>query len=208
MTGVQTCALPIYSNMLMRFRIGHAVHAMLQNDWHRIADMTSNIDFVDEVKISPSTSTVAKELDIYSSSDGIFTFLKDKKPFIRVGLEIKTTSPNVFDKLNKPYPEHIEQSIMYMACLDLPVMWLLYYNKGNSNITTPYTPWLFQFDERLWNRIQMRIVKAEHNARTKQLPERDEGMQCKWCPYAYTCQPISLKAKRPTRISPGMRRQS
>lgn len=197
------------SNMLMRFRIGHAVHAMLQNDWHRIAKMTPGLKFEDEVKINPSTSEIAKELNIHSSCDGILTFLDEQEqPLIRLGMEIKTASPKEFEKLKKPSSDHIEQCTMYMACLDLPLMWTLYYNKGNSNIMTPYSPWLFAFDERLWNRMQMRIVKAEHMSNTDVIPERDEGIQCRWCPYTHVCQPPSLKTRQPMKISPGMRRQS
>jgi CRISPR/Cas system-associated exonuclease Cas4 (RecB family) len=197
------------TNMLMRFRIGHAVHAMLQNDWHRIAGMTPDLLFEDEVKISPKTSEVAKELDITSSCDGIITLLNEGgEAEIRCGLEIKTASPKSFDKLKKPEPDHVEQCMTYMACLDLPLMWVFYYNKGNSNITTPYAPWLFKFDERVWDKIQMRVAKAEGNVSTGALPDREEGMQCKWCPYTHTCQPDIIKSRQPMRISPGMRRST
>jgi hypothetical protein len=197
------------TNMKMRFSIGHAVHAMLQNDWHRIAEASNGrMAFEDEVPINPEVSEVAKEYNIYSSSDGIITlFDTDDTPRIRMGFEIKTESPGGFEKLKEPRPYHIEQAHVYMACLDLPLMWFLYYNKGNSNITTSFTPWVIRFNRNLWEQMELRFVKALHLAETGDLPDREEGMPCRWCPFSYTCQPQTLNRNKPTVISPGLRRR-
>lgn len=190
-------------NMKMRFRLGGAVHAMLQNDWHRIAASRDDMTFKDEVGIYPSMSKLAAEHDIHSSCDGEIVLLTDGTPEVRVGLEIKTASPKEYEKLKAPQPDHLEQTTLYMACLDLPIMWVLYYNKGNSNFTTSFAPFLFRFDPDIWHRLEMRFVKDHHLAELSQLPAREEGFHCKWCPFSYTCQPSGLQ-KKPQRLGPGM----
>jgi len=192
-------------NMHMRFRLGHAVHAMLQNDWHRIAANNVNIKFEDEVKISPALGGVALELDLHSSCDGVITILQDDIPQVRVGMEIKTEADKGYSSLKAPRPYHLEQTCIYMAALDLPLMWTLYYNKSNSNIIPSISPFLFQFDWDLWEEIEMSCTRILHLAGLKQLPERTEGMHCDWCPDSYTCKPYIL-AKRTTNKprNPGM----
>jgi hypothetical protein len=196
-------------NMLMRFRIGTAVHAMVQNDWHRIAAKSNGrLHFQDEVSIKPEFGGAALLWNLHSSCDGIITFLDEYlQPFLRVGLEIKTESDKQFEKLRQPREDHKEQTTLYMAALDLPLMWVLYYNKSNSNITTSYPPYLYQFDKKLWeSQLEMRFAKAHHFAEQQHLPKGTEGQPCGWCPYSYDCKPSILKpqaSKRPS-ISPGM----
>jgi hypothetical protein len=199
------------TNMLLRFRLGHAVHALLQNDFERMADKTNGyLTFTPEAKIHPDMSEVAEELDIHSSTDGIFTFHERGQsgwePILRVGLEIKTASDKSYSDLKKPYDENIDQTMLYMACLDVPLMWMLYYNKSNSNLTTPYDPWLLKFDQKRWDRLMMRSVKAHHLATIGQLPLKEEGMECRWCPFSWECQPDYIKNKTRGGTSPGMRR--
>lgn len=192
-------------NMLMRFKLGHAVHAMIQSDWHAIAALSNGrIRFEDELRINPEVSEVAREWNIHSSCDGVITLCDEQlNPWMRVGLEIKTESDGQYSKLSAPRPKHIEQTTVYMATLDLPLMWTLYYNKSSSNFTPSCAPWLFKFNGTLWeNELEVRFAKARHHAEVNSLPPRTEGMECRWCPYAYTCKPAILN---PTpRISKGM----
>jgi hypothetical protein len=195
--------------MQMRFSIGHAVHAMVQNDWHRIAAKSNGtIQFVDEVKIHPGLGGKAAEWTLSSSCDGIITILRDEVPVVRMGLEIKTESEKQFDGLRGPRPDHREQTCLYMAALDLPLMWTLYYNKSNSSISPSKYPYMFPFDRELWdNELEVRFALAQHMAESNQLPDRDEGMQCDWCPFSYTCNPNRFSNSKVTSISKGMLRR-
>lgn len=196
-------------NMLMRFALGTAVHSMVQNDWHRIAAQSGGrLAFEDEVRIHPKLGGAAAEWDLHSSCDGIFTFFDEHgHAIMRVGLEIKTESDKQYDKLHEPRGYHKEQTTLYQAALDLPLMWTFYYNKSNSNITTSFAPFIFQFDAKLWEQLEMRFAKAHHMASIKQLPQGTEGMHCKWCPYSYACKPQILKGSPPqrTRLAQGMK---
>lgn len=196
-------------NMLMRFDLGKAVHAMLQQAWHRIAEKSQGrILFEDEVVLSPDLQQQAEEWNIHSSCDGKITLCDENlEPQVRVGLEIKTESDGQYEKLKEPRDKHREQTNLYMAVLDLPLMWTWYYNKSNSSTTDSAPPWLYQFDKKMWEeRQEMRFAKMHHMAETASLPERTEGFECGWCPFAWTCQPPKRQPKnaRLTRINPAM----
>jgi CRISPR/Cas system-associated exonuclease Cas4 (RecB family) len=196
-------------NMLMRFRLGTAIHAMMQNDWYRIATKSSGrIHFQAETPIHPGIGGPAQAWNIHSACDGIVTFLDEAgHPILRVGIEIKSMSDGQFDKVRQPQSDHKEQTTLYMATLNLPLMWVIYYNKSNSTITTSFPPFVFQFDKKLWeHQLEMRFAKAHHYAEKGALPPGTEGQQCSWCPFSYTCKPTILKPRgsvRPT-VARGM----
>ena len=189
-------------NMRMRFRIGTAVHAMLQDDLIRMCksgpytgpDGTQyTLTFEPETRITSETPGPAADYGVESSSDGVFTFWLGSLPVLRLLLEIKTSSKDEYDKLTQPKPEHTEQTHLYMACLDIPLTWLWYYNKSNSNFTKPYPPFLFRFSEKLWSGLEARFVLNTHRAERNELPPRTESIACRWCPFGYTCGPTILQ---------------
>jgi len=208
-------------NMKMRFNVGHSVHAMLQrefelmcawvNETQRLGNM--NVYFQPEVRISPELGGPAADWNIHSSCDGVFTFSEaaldqngvryvgpDINVRLRVGLEIKTASPGEFEKLNRPKDEHVEQTCIYMATLSLPLMWVLYYNKGNSNYTNSTPPWLLQFNQALWDKqLEPRMAKAHYLAESNKIPPREEGKHCRWCPFVWVCAPTCLAKRGPHR---------
>ena len=184
-----------------RFRIGHAYHAMIQEDWRRISEKSGGLmSFEKEVRIDPSLQLIAAEYDIHSSCDGVIIF-RDKpwgEAVLRVGLEIKTASPKQFEELKKPKLEHDRQTCVYMKCLDVPVLWTMYVNKGNQNVIPSKPPYLFTFDYNLWNVIEGETKEVIHLATINEIPERSESIVCQFCGYAWTCKPACLeqKAKR------------
>jgi CRISPR/Cas system-associated exonuclease Cas4 (RecB family) len=200
------------ANMLMRFRLGQAVHALVQNDWKQIADKSQGaIRFEDEVRVSPETSPTAAQWNVQSSCDGIITCCdQGGQPEMRVGLEIKTIVDDGFRKLREPQADHYEQTTLYMKTLDLPLMWVLYYNKNNCNFTTAYHPYLFRFNKQLWEDVlEMRIAKCTHMAENNQVPAGKEGMYCKWCPFTWLCKPARLKPRpKPSGYAQGMTRRT
>lgn len=191
-------------NMQMRFDIGHAVHAMLQQQMKLMCEWinqgTKKITFEDEVAVHPDLQETSAEWELHSHCDGVFTFWYEAQPqlfvpYLRVGLEIKTRSDGQFEKTNRPDQDHYEQTCLYMAALDLPLMWTLYYNKSNSNFTNTDPPFLYQFDSTLWDKLETTFARSQVQAEQGALPTRQEGRHCRWCPFGWTCQPPSLKAK-------------
>lgn len=182
-----------------RFNVGHAIHSMLQKDFDLMSRHSrGKLHFQEEVSVNDTE--IAKRLCITSSCDGVFTFYDDTaSPILRVGLEIKSASPDDFDKLKKPKEKHVEQAHVYMACLDLPLMWFLYWNKGNQNMTPSVTPFLIRFNERLWGSLEQRAKECLEMADKEELPEREEGQHCRWCKYAWTCNPTTVTPQRQNR---------
>ena len=126
-----------------RFLIGHAVHDMFQSAFEKMTRKKYlHITFEAEVKIAPELQPMAAKWNIQSHCDGVFTVREswNGPELYRVALEIKTKSPPEYDKLLRPEEVHVEQGHVYMACLDVPLIWFLYYNKGNQNYTNSNNP--------------------------------------------------------------------
>lgn len=202
-------------DMRKRFNIGHAIHHMVQTDFKAMCVAKSKVmaqklandngwvvEFEAEVKVN-DTQPISKHFNIRSSCDGVFTFRQTPggEPFLRVGLEIKSASPDSYDKLRGPAIDHVQQTHVYMACLDLPLVWFFYYNKGNQNNTPSSAPWLIPFDHIVWGNLQERAESVLLSVKNKEIPLREEGGHCNWCPYAWTCQPSALARKNTKFIS-------
>lgn len=185
-----------------RFRIGHMIHAMLQNDFARMAAATGGtVTFEPEVAISPKLQEgVAKKYGVHSHCDGVFSIreVADGPVVLRVGVEVKSESPDEFKEIKEPKPYHKDQALIYMKCLDLPLIWFVYYNKGNQNIVPSIPPYLMTFDHRRWAEIEDTIIARRADAAEQRLPERKEGIKCEFCPYGHICRPdyLAKKAKR------------
>lgn len=184
-------------NMKMRFQLGTMVHSLIQDDFDRICtDTYGRVSFEDEVSIhyGQGMGGVVDQFELSSSADGVFTFCDENgQPYLRLGLEIKTMSDPQFSDAKSPKKEHIQQTTLYQKALDLPLMWFLYYNKSNSNWTRPQAPWVVPYDESEWAKIDARARQAHLHRAAGTLPEREEGMPCKWCPFSDVCNPTLLK---------------
>jgi hypothetical protein len=204
-------------NMQMRFNIGHAVHGMLQHEFQLMCAWLNegifkgtgwSAHFMPEVRIHPGVSELARVWNMHSSCDGVFCFDLNGETVLRVAVEIKTKSGPEFDKLRAPEPDHVEQAHLYQAALNVPLLWFVYYNKSNSNFTKAVAPYLIQFSDEVWDkRLVPRFTEATEHANKSTLPGRAEGMFCRWCPFAWTCNPPSLKRRKghsATKTSPNL----
>lgn len=196
---------------LQRFKVGTAIHSMLQDDFHRMAkrsqkrlamrlaearaeELDADLSFEDEAKVSPEHQALAKHYQLYSSADGVFTFTSRTtgEVILRIGLEIKTESPDEYAKLKGPKPEHVRQAHIYMAALDLPLMWFFYMNKGNQNNTNSHAPYLTVWDAKVWAELEDRIQTVHGFVARGELPPQNPTLVCEFCPWNYTCQPPNL----------------
>lgn len=191
-----------------KFEVGRSIHDMLQRHFrlmcaHMAANSNGRLTFEDEVRVQDTP--LGRELYLTSSCDGIFTFLDDAKvPFLRVGTEIKTKSDAEYKKLDGPEDKHVQQAHLYMAALDLPLTWILYWNKSNEHYTPSIAPYLIRFDPNIWQKLEDRARIAIDFANRQELPHPEVGMGCRWCPYAYTCNPPT---ERQTRVLTPIRRR-
>lgn len=194
-----------------RFKVGTAIHLMLQRDFHKMSqrsalgqvmrtvsnlaeDINCLFEFEDEVPVSPAHQELARYYNLYSHCDGIFTF-KDHETHevvLRVGLEAKSMSPGEYEDLKKPKDEHVRQAHVYMACLDLPLMWFLYMNKGNQNNTPSQSPYLQPFQPAVWAELEDRFRTIHGFVERGELPPRTETVVCQFCPWSHTCQPSNM----------------
>lgn len=189
-----------------RFEHGKAVHSWIQEELHRMSRATGRFTFEDE--IPTITTALGKEYNITSSCDGVLTFVdKDSRPKYRIGVEIKSSSPDTYAKRKAPEPEHVKQAHLYMLCLDIPLMWIMYFNKGNQNITPMKAPWLIQFDPALGRSMLDEIEEVTAGVQLKQIPERTINPYCRDCYYAHVCEPPHVKTfQGETRVPQPIRR--
>jgi hypothetical protein len=182
-------------NMQQRFDLGTMMHALWQAEFEEVCVSTmGRVSFEDEVGISPEMGGLAQQYEFASHCDGVFTFCDDAgNPYLRLGLEIKTMSADEFDKATKPKDQHIQQATLYQRLLDLPLVWYLCYNKSNSNWTRPAAPWIVPFDNNEWRKLEDRARQAHLHRAAGTLPDREEGMPCKWCAFSDLCNPTILK---------------
>ena len=158
-----------------KFRVGHVYHAMVQEDWRRLCEKSDGmLTFEREARIAPELSAIAEQYDIQSSCDGIINFhdRPGEPPILRVALEIKTESPDQFKDLKAPKPQHLRQTCVYMKCLDVPLCYTQYINKGTQNIVPSKPPWVFSFDFDLWNKIEGEAKQVIHLATINELSPR------------------------------------
>ena len=195
-----------------RFKIGQRYHLMLQEDFAGVArasaidqafqqamqlagEMDCAIEFQAEIPINPDLQPLAAYYRLFSHCDGVFIF-RDRLTgvvMLRVGLEIKTSSPDEYKDLKAPKPEHLRQAHLYMGVLDIPILWFFYINKGNQNNTKSESPYLVIFQPDIWAELEDRFRQAHMHAQARTLPARTETIICEFCPWAYICEPSNSK---------------
>lgn len=167
------------------FDTGSAIHEQLQGYLRIIAERTGGSEvFVKEAEFNEKNSAVASSYDIESTTDGIWTITVPDLE-LRYGLEIKSMKDDLFKKLNGPEPYHVVQCHTYMACLDLPFMVVLYYNKNDSTMAE----FVVIFDDDIWQAVTDKINYVRKCAVDEEEPEREVGFHCKTCRYAHVCKP-------------------
>ena len=191
-----------------RFKVGQRLHLMFQEDFEGMSkasvqdemfqyaqrvseDMDCRIEFDREVAVKPGLQPIATYYNIHSACDGIFRFYDRRtgELVLRIGLEIKTEAPAGYEALKGPKPEHLRQAHLYMGCLDLPILWFLYTNKGNQNNTNSQAPYLVVYQPDIWAELEARFQDVHNHVNRQELPVRVEGIYCEFCAWAYTCKP-------------------
>jgi CRISPR/Cas system-associated exonuclease Cas4 (RecB family) len=177
-------------DMAQRFEHGSALHEMIQRHLRYMANMSGH-RFKFEAEVSTADTPLGKRYGITSSCDGVCTWFNDDgTPLLRIGLEIKTESPDEWAKLKAPRPKHVEQATVYQACLDLPLMYYLYYNKGTQQETPMNGTWMLPFNKEIWSSLEDKIDRVlETHYSGGPLLEGKKAFHCRWCPYQHDCQP-------------------
>lgn len=173
------------------FNTGTKIHEQLQEYLADLVKETEGTEaFADEVSINRKTSEVAAEFELDTTTDGIYEINIVGEIEARFGLEIKSINKAGFDSLGSPKPQHVVQAIVYMACLDLPVMQLLYYCKNDSVMAEFTVP----FDHDVWQAVVNKINFVREHAIEGTLPSQEVGYHCRQCRYKHICKPPKPKS--------------
>ena len=163
---------------------GTGIHKQLQLYIHEHANRTNGEEeFEDEADINPDTNTVADQLDISAHVDGIYQIHVPAE--IQFGLEIKSINDAGYKKTSGIHPEHSIQGTVYQACLDLPVMLFLYYNKNDSSMAE----FVQTFDKFKWAAIEAKLNMVREHALSNTEPPQESSYACHNCKYKKVCNP-------------------
>lgn len=167
-----------------RFAIGHAVHELVQAAYAK--GCGRSVRFEPEVELADTP--LGRELNLRSKTDGVITHLDSSgQPFIRIGLEIKTDTNEAWQKRVMPDEDHLDQVTVYMAALDLPLMYISYVNKSSGECTPFKAPFAYVFDEARWKSIRARIERASSEENPFNLPAASKSSACMTCSYRHHC---------------------
>jgi CRISPR/Cas system-associated exonuclease Cas4 (RecB family) len=174
------------------FGTGTAIHEQIQGYLEKIAEDSEGTEIFElEKTVNETNSKVAKKYEITSTTDGVWSLIRNKKLGFRFVLEIKSMKGELFQKLNGPKSEVIVQSNIYMACLDVPFCTILYYNKNDS--TWVEYPEVFQ--QEVWDAVVAKINFVREAAVNEEEPPRETGFHCKECRYNFICKPPRAQRK-------------
>jgi len=179
------------------FDTGSHVHLQLQGYLHKAAEESEVEIFADEIEFNENNSEMADRYDIESTTDGVWR-IDSPDLGLKYGLEIKSMKSELFAQLSRADASHVVQSHVYMACLDLPFMVVLYYSKNDSNMAE----FVVQYDQKVWDAITKKIDYVREHALEETEPKREAGFHCRTCRYAFICKPpktSSTKMRRAKR---------
>lgn len=167
------------------FDTGSAIHVQLQLYLAEYAKRNCNTDkFEAESDINPDVNDVADQFDISGHMDGLYE-VSTPESRVRFGVEFKTINENGYGSTRNPHAKHLMQGTVYQACLDLPVMLFLYYNKNNSAMAE-FTQ---VFDEERWEAVKTKLNYVRNHALNSTIPDREVSMSCNYCKYKGICAP-------------------
>jgi CRISPR/Cas system-associated exonuclease Cas4 (RecB family) len=181
----------------MRFLQGHVMHELLQSALRQGALLTMEkhpelrIHFEPEIEVGETP--LGKELNLHSSCDGVVTFEQldqgEWSVLARIGVEFKTMAGSTWTKNASPQKEHIEQALVYMATLDLGMMWFAYVSKDNLAVTPFASPYNYAFDEAAWQQVRAKIETVIEAVKKRSAPEVKASSYCYSCTYKPICDP-------------------
>lgn len=179
------------------FDTGSGIHLQLQMYLHHYAKTHKKTDkFQDEVAINPENNAVADRYDISAHMDGLYEVTI---PILhaRTGLEIKSINDEGFKATKGAHQEHIIQGTVYQACLDLPIMTFLYYDKNDSSLAE----YVQVFDEDRWRAITEKLDYVRACAIEGTPPPQEVTFGCRNCKYAKICKPPKSNRGGPVAMS-------
>lgn len=148
----------------------------------------------------------AKEVPVYlpeietkGSSDGILMqrVAGPDGTIYRWGIEFKTISPDGFEALSKPKPEHVIQASIYARLMGVWWITIVYYDKGKSR----FKEYHVQYDEKVWAYVKERVAFLKTHINDGTVPEFD-SKECRnnigLCRYVGFCGSIEGVDRRAT----------
>lgn len=164
------------------FLAGHLGHAKIQG----ILTYVYGDDFQAEVPLAMPKHRIV------GSCDGVLQYYS-KGCKNRVGLEIKTTAEKSFKGLgSRPSQDYMDQITVYMAALELPVLYFIYECRNDLALREYVITWA-DVSER-WEQILKRVKHINEHIENGTKPRRLVNRHvCDVCGFLKDCDPYSQR---------------
>lgn len=187
------------------FDVGHHVHDLVQSRFEAMAPYMLKkgieLTFRREVPCDYENDELFLNFGIGGTTDGILELRFLKTGLVqRSVIEIKSSADKAFDKLRKPYEDHVDQAMIYAFRFKCPVVYIWYFNKNNSR--RKVYPVVYS-EDRLNEILTSRYIPWLQHVADGTLPDKAEDyFSCKDCAYAKICQPKVLKKYKKSKDTP------
>lgn len=132
-----------------------------------------------EMEIKFRDMRFTKQYPISAMVDGAIEFRN-----LQMILEFKTIKPKDFELLFEPLKEHIKQGAIYALCTGIRRVMFLYYDKGEHH----FKAFLVEYNDAQIEWARLRIQKIEEYLLNLELPPKEEGKDCDFCPFKDFCE--------------------
>ncbi len=178
--------------------LGHAIHDIVQTHLEQLGPVFAaqgiQYEFFRELPYVPEDDDLYRTLELGGTCDGGLRLWTDSWEQRGI-VEIKSINKKGFDEaklLGRPQIKHLKQAHIYAKRFNVPLIWLWYYCKENSE--HQIFPWLF--DQAIYEAALDYFLALRSFADANQLPEREESyFECGECVYRDGCAPTVLQRK-------------
>lgn len=97
--------------------------------------------------------------------------------------EFKTINPKDFEYLIEPLVDHTKQGALYALSIGIRKIMFLYLCKGTQNLKA----YLVTYTDEQLDWVARRLKNIENHVLNDTLPDKEEGISCRFCEYASVC---------------------
>ena len=131
-----------------------------------------------EIELKFRDRRFTSEFPVSAMVDGAFEYQN-----LRYIFEFKTINTKDFEYLYEPLKEHVIQGALYSLCLEIPRVMFMYFDKDKDI----FKVFIVQYTDTQKQWTKDRLVAVDTACASEELPDKEEGDNCKYCPYVKLC---------------------
>jgi CRISPR/Cas system-associated exonuclease Cas4 (RecB family) len=162
----------IEPRILMMFDHGDHIHQLIMKPLFGVREIRV---VAAEINIPPQELITGRADAIVSDGKDLYV------------LDIKSINGQIFNSLNEPKEEHINQIQLYLHFFKQKKGILLYVNKDTQDLKEFFVDYNSEIAKNLLKELQILKTKIEKNIIPSRLADWPENWQCQYCPFKSIC---------------------